>query len=143
MPAKLLGVDALLGTIAPGKFANLTVVEGELFDEKAVVRDVWVGGVRHVVNRREDAGLDGAWRLTAGWPGELLPTLQIDGKKVKLTIGDDKAEVADVRREPTTLACRNRRARKPMHAAQRRETIACGRRSVAGCPRTSSASSTA
>ncbi|MEZ6037099.1 MAG: amidohydrolase family protein [Planctomycetota bacterium] len=106
VPARLLGVDAQLGTIAPGKLANLAVLEGELFGEKAVVRDVWVGGVRHVVSRREDAGLDGAWQLSAGWPGDTQPVLQIDGKKVKVTIGEDKLDVAEVRREPATLACR-------------------------------------
>ena len=31
-PARLLGIDSVAGTIAPGRLANLVVIEGELFD---------------------------------------------------------------------------------------------------------------
>jgi N-acetylglucosamine-6-phosphate deacetylase len=48
-PAKLLGVDHLLGTIEPGKVANLVVVEGSLFDKERTIRDVWINGRRHEV----------------------------------------------------------------------------------------------
>jgi len=45
VPAKLCGVEAHLGTIAPGKLANLTVVAGEsYFDPEAKVREVWIDG---------------------------------------------------------------------------------------------------
>lgn len=45
VPAKLCGVDNLLGTIEPGKIANLTVVDGQgYFDPEAKVRQVWIDG---------------------------------------------------------------------------------------------------
>ncbi|MEW6157589.1 MAG: amidohydrolase family protein [Verrucomicrobiota bacterium] len=45
MPAKLLGVDRLIGTIEPGKIANLTVVNGKsYFDPTNKLREVWVDG---------------------------------------------------------------------------------------------------
>jgi imidazolonepropionase-like amidohydrolase len=45
VPAKLCGVETLLGTIEPGKAANLTVVEGAgYFEPEAKVREVWVDG---------------------------------------------------------------------------------------------------
>lgn len=45
IPAKICGVADQLGTIEPGKLANLTVVEnGGYFDEKARVREVWIDG---------------------------------------------------------------------------------------------------
>jgi len=45
VPAKLCGLEQQLGTIAPGKFANLTVVEGKgYFDPEAKVRQVWIDG---------------------------------------------------------------------------------------------------
>jgi imidazolonepropionase-like amidohydrolase len=45
VPAKLCGVDEQLGTIEPGKIANLVVVTGEnYFSPDAKVREVWIDG---------------------------------------------------------------------------------------------------
>jgi imidazolonepropionase-like amidohydrolase len=45
VPAKLCGVERLLGTIEAGKLANLTVVDGKgYFDPEAKVREVWIDG---------------------------------------------------------------------------------------------------
>jgi imidazolonepropionase-like amidohydrolase len=45
VPAKLCGMDSLLGTIEPGKQANLTVVNGKgYFDPEAKVQSVWIDG---------------------------------------------------------------------------------------------------
>ena len=48
VPAKLCGMDHILGTIEPGKLANLAVVEGgSYFEEGSVVTETWVIGQRH------------------------------------------------------------------------------------------------
>ena len=45
IPARLCGVDRQMGTIEPGKLANLTVVDGKgYFDTEAKVRSVWIDG---------------------------------------------------------------------------------------------------
>ncbi len=45
VPARLCGVDNLLGTIEAGKLANLTIVDGKgYFDPEAKVRSVWIDG---------------------------------------------------------------------------------------------------
>ncbi|MDB6025932.1 MAG: amidohydrolase [Verrucomicrobiales bacterium] len=45
IPAKLCGVEQLLGTLEPGKLANLTIVDGKgYFDPEAKVREVWIDG---------------------------------------------------------------------------------------------------
>jgi imidazolonepropionase-like amidohydrolase len=45
VPAKLCGVQQSLGTIEPGKMANLTVVSGKgYFDPDAKVKEVWIDG---------------------------------------------------------------------------------------------------
>jgi imidazolonepropionase-like amidohydrolase len=45
VPARLCGMDSLLGTVEPGKQANLTVVDGKgYFDPEAKVRSVWIDG---------------------------------------------------------------------------------------------------
>ena len=44
-PARLCGVDNLLGTIEPGKLANLTIVQGDsYFNPESKVRAVWIDG---------------------------------------------------------------------------------------------------
>ncbi len=45
-PAKLLGVDDIAGTVEKGKLANLVVVDGELFGEDSITREVWIAGRR-------------------------------------------------------------------------------------------------
>jgi imidazolonepropionase-like amidohydrolase len=110
VPARLLGIDAHAGSLAAGQLANLVLVAGGgLFDEKAEVREVWVGGVRHVVARPKDEGLDGAWAWRDGWPGgeaATPPVVTIDGDKLTCALGDAKLTVAAVQRDGTTLTCR-------------------------------------
>jgi len=115
VPAKLLGIADRVGTIAAGKLANLVVVDGDLLDPKAEIRDVWVGGRRHVVTPPQDAGLDGTWSL-ASWPAsdstnreepdDAAPSLEINGKKLKLMLGDKEAKTAVGTRDPDAIAFR-------------------------------------
>ncbi len=55
-PAALLGLDRSLGTVEPGKMANLVVTKGSYFEEKAPVRFVFVDGQRFEID--EDKGFD-------------------------------------------------------------------------------------
>jgi imidazolonepropionase-like amidohydrolase len=45
-PARLLGIESLVGTVEPGRIANLLVVDGKLFAKGTEVREVWVAGRR-------------------------------------------------------------------------------------------------
>ncbi len=107
VPAKLLGVDDRLGTLEKGKLANFVVTTGDLFGEKTEVRDVWVGGVRHVIAGPKDKGLDGTWAWTNGFPGgDTAPALVIDGDKLTCKVGEAELKSAGVQRDATTLTCR-------------------------------------
>ncbi|MEP0548131.1 MAG: amidohydrolase family protein [Rhodothermales bacterium] len=55
-PAALLGLDRSLGTVEPGKMANLVVTQGSYFAEDAPVRFVFVDGQRFEID--EDAAFD-------------------------------------------------------------------------------------
>jgi imidazolonepropionase-like amidohydrolase len=46
IPARQLGLADRLGTIAPGKIANLVVETGEPFAEKSRVTEIWIDGAR-------------------------------------------------------------------------------------------------
>ncbi len=43
-PAALIGMSETLGTIAPGRMANLTISDGPLFAEDSRITEVWIAG---------------------------------------------------------------------------------------------------
>ncbi len=59
VPARLLGLGDRMGTVEPGKVANLVVAEGDLFTADTKVREVWIDGRRYEVNEEAAAGKDG------------------------------------------------------------------------------------
>ncbi len=77
-PAAMFGVDAILGTIEPGKIANIVVASGAPFAEDTDVRHVFVDGVHTAVEAEapgrggqgEDASGPveprGTWAVTMG-----------------------------------------------------------------------------
>jgi len=100
VPAELLGVSEVLGTLQPGKIANLVVVAGELFDSKSEIRQVWVGGRPLPVLPKPDAGLDGKWNAALQLGAGLQGVLTIDAAKVTLQLGDQHKDGSKVAREP-------------------------------------------
>jgi imidazolonepropionase-like amidohydrolase len=46
-PAEIFGLADRMGSIEPGKIANLVVTKGDLFEEKTEIRYVFVDGVRY------------------------------------------------------------------------------------------------
>ncbi|HEY1173180.1 MAG TPA: amidohydrolase family protein [Verrucomicrobiae bacterium] len=61
VPAKLCRVDGQLGTIAPGKLANLTVVKGaSYFNSEDPVQEVWIEGERFSASEKKEAKKDDA-----------------------------------------------------------------------------------
>lgn len=53
VPAKLLGLDRVAGSISDGKLGNLVITDGPLFDEDSKIREVWVDGNRHEIEVKE------------------------------------------------------------------------------------------
>lgn len=55
-PARLLGLSRSMGTIEPGKQANLLIVEGELFTDKPAIRHLFVQGYHEEIEEEETIG---------------------------------------------------------------------------------------
>ena len=68
-PATLLGVADQLGTIEAGRRAHLVVADGDLFAADTRILDVWVEGVRHVVEEPPTSDVRGEWVLHLQLPG--------------------------------------------------------------------------
>ncbi|HEV2490318.1 MAG TPA: amidohydrolase family protein [Candidatus Acidoferrales bacterium] len=59
-PAQILGVADRLGSIEPGKIANLVVADGDLFNEKTKIKDVFVDGMRYQIHEEAPPSPPGA-----------------------------------------------------------------------------------
>jgi imidazolonepropionase-like amidohydrolase len=46
-PAQIFGLDDRLGSLEPGKIANLTVIAGDLFDDRAKLKFTVIDGVKY------------------------------------------------------------------------------------------------
>jgi Amidohydrolase family len=72
--AEILGVDDRLGSIEPGKIANLVVADGDIFNEKTKIKNVFVDGQRfdiHEAERPKDppkGNMTGKWTLSYTTP---------------------------------------------------------------------------
>ena len=115
-PARLLGLSDRLGTIEPGKIANLTVVRGDLFAAKAEVAEVWVDGRRFEGPKRPEtkptagatagAGPAGSGSSTQPTPaaGILQPAPLVPASAVA---GDPEAFRAKTPDRPAAVLVRN------------------------------------
>jgi imidazolonepropionase-like amidohydrolase len=82
VPAELLGISEIVGSIAAGKQADLILVEGDLFARGSKIREVFIGGVRH----------ETAPRAAFGLRGEAIATLP-DGSSRRMRIDPDAPRI--------------------------------------------------
>ncbi|MGH9794771.1 MAG: amidohydrolase family protein [Candidatus Acidiferrales bacterium] len=72
--AEILGVADRLGSIEPGKIANLVVADGDIFNEKTKVKMIFVDGAKYEAREparpteRPTVNLGGQWTLTIRSP---------------------------------------------------------------------------
>ncbi len=82
-PAKMIGAEKMVGSIAEGMVANLLITSGDIFDKECVIYENWVQGIPY---RFVDPNLDdirGEYKLTAG---DSTFYVSISGKPEKPTI---------------------------------------------------------
>ncbi len=61
-PAKLLGLDKLLGSIEPGKMANFIITDKNIFDDNAKILQVWIDGEKYDVEGMPEFDPRGEWK---------------------------------------------------------------------------------
>ena len=79
VPARMLGVEASHGSIEAGKRANVIVVEGDIFANGGIVRDVWVEGRRYAVSTAAAGDPRGTWAITSSDEPGLNGNLVVEG----------------------------------------------------------------
>ncbi len=103
VPARLLGLDAVLGTIEPGKAANLVLVEGSLFEKSPKVRETWINGRRHEITPRPPATFEGQGVLVAGSGDSALEArVELDTKARRFAVHGQEGAKTGARRVTVT-----------------------------------------
>lgn len=106
IPARILGVDAFLGTIEAGKIANVVLCSGDIFDPKSQIDKVWVDGKLFKVEKQPEAktppalSVAGSWRVEISGPMgkmEMMMELEQEGSRVRGTISGSygRGEILD------------------------------------------------
>jgi imidazolonepropionase-like amidohydrolase len=100
-PARMLGIDATHGTLERGKLANIVVIDGDLFDDDAVIRDVWVQGERYAINPDPAVDPRGQWIIASADDARLNGRLTVTGSLDRLRgsvalNGRPEVELSDV-----------------------------------------------
>lgn len=68
-PARILGLEQVLGSIAPGKSASLVLTDGDLLEASTNVEQVWIDGTRPSMDDVQKA----AWRKWSARPSPPPP----------------------------------------------------------------------
>lgn len=61
-PARIIGLDKILGTVEPGKMANFIITDKNIFDEDARILQVWISGEKYDVEGLPEFDPRGEWK---------------------------------------------------------------------------------
>lgn len=88
VPAELLGLSEVMGTLESGKIANLVVADGELFDdEEAAIELVFIDGNAYPLDSFDATNPEGRWNVS--WPdGSGEWSISRTGNRLRLTIDE-------------------------------------------------------
>ena len=85
-PAQMLGLEKVLGSVEPGRMANLVVMTGEPLAEKTKVRAVWIAGRRHHVDRAPEFGVSGGCVATLADGSTREISIDLDTQELCVTM---------------------------------------------------------
>ena len=109
LPAVLLGIDHECGSIKPGVWANLVVTNGDLWDEKTKIEEVWVRGERPPAAFKVETSIDDKWQVTLSpgaatsesRPTQLFLTLADSTKKISGSLSLLESPKAETPKDPS------------------------------------------
>ncbi len=101
IPAEFLGISSILGSLEPGKVANIVLTTGEIFEEKTKIQRVFVDGISFEIKeppkgeKPSALNIAGKWKATVSGPmGELEMTVQLEqeGNDISGSISSEMGE---------------------------------------------------
>ncbi len=75
IPASRLGIGHLYGSLEKGKSAGFIITNGDIFDDKIKIEEVWVAGKQHKI-QESDHPLKGKWMMAGGSLENTILSLQ-------------------------------------------------------------------
>jgi imidazolonepropionase-like amidohydrolase len=89
--ASILGVDKALGSIEPGKIANLLVSEGEILGKETKVKYLFADGKKFEIKAKAEAGAKPTVNITGRWE---ITTLGSMSRKVTMEFKQEEASLS-------------------------------------------------
>src|SRR5436190_4543328 len=92
-PAEMFAMADRMGTIAPGRIANLVIASGDLFSGDAKVLTTWVDGYYYDSDAARERDPRGTWEIAA--EGKTLPlTIEGELEKLEVKLAGEKATLS-------------------------------------------------
>ncbi|MFT7614788.1 MAG: imidazolonepropionase-like amidohydrolase [Parvicellaceae bacterium] len=91
-PAKLLGVENLVGGLREGLLANFLITSDEIFKEKTIIYENWIQGDQFILNPKDVLDVRGTYNLKVD---EQDRTLEVGGSLLKPKASIEYSIVAD------------------------------------------------
>ncbi|MBM3442526.1 MAG: amidohydrolase family protein [Bacteroidetes bacterium] len=89
-PARMLGLQEMVGSLEPGKLANLIVTSGPVFSEQTQILQNWVQGVKYGVKEDAWKEIKGTYALTLTTDkGQTVYVLDVKGSAAASILGKD------------------------------------------------------
>lgn len=100
-PAAMFGMTSRLGTLEPGKAANIVVANGDIFSKGTSVLETWVDGQRYETDAFMPVEPRGEWGVTIAGQATSVPLkLSIKGEPGKLSgklhVGEKETDLQSV-----------------------------------------------
>ncbi len=89
-PAKMIGVNDMVGSLEQGKIANFIITNGNVFNEKSSIIENWIQGNKYSVKSEKWYEIAGAYTLSvSGEKGTKSYSLQVKSSSAANIIGND------------------------------------------------------
>jgi imidazolonepropionase-like amidohydrolase len=83
-PSRLFAAEKMVGTLEPGRTANFLITDGPLFENRTVIREVWIDGNRYPIQSVLESDPRGVWSGRIAGGGDSL-RLSLKGAADTLT----------------------------------------------------------
>jgi N-acetylglucosamine-6-phosphate deacetylase len=93
-PAELMGVADQIGKIRPGYWANFIVANGDIWDDKTKIEEVWVKGNRPANSYKNDKEIDGLWDIAILDTRSISEPTKPPFESLKLSIKDSAKKIS-------------------------------------------------
>jgi len=91
IPASRLGIDHLYGSLKKGKSASFIIINGDIFDDKTKIEEVWVAGKQHKIEDTKRP-LEGNWLTSGGSLENMTISLQYKNNRLQGELQDQQEE---------------------------------------------------